>query len=259
MSYIAQGKESGGSGSDFQTTSHSEHFDQNELSDVIRNLNLSKESSEMLACRLKLKNVLHPGTKIAFFRRREKDLLPFFTKDNNLVLCDIRNLLKKTGLSEFYPSEWYLFIASSKRSLKCVLLNNGNKYCSIPIGHSTRMKEEYKAFSLVLEKINYQEHQWVICEDLKRINFLLGQQSGYSKYPYFSCLWDSRAKHEHWVRKDWSPKEYMAVGGQSATNKPLVARDRIILPPLHMKLGLMKQFVKALNYILILFREYVLD
>jgi len=81
-------------------------------------------------------------------------LLPFFTKENNLVYCsDIGNLLKKIGLSEYNPSEWRLFIDSSKRSLKCVLLNNGNKYGSIPIGHSNTMKEAYKAISLVLEKI----------------------------------------------------------------------------------------------------------
>jgi hypothetical protein len=35
------------------------------------------------------------------------------------------------------------------------------------------MEEEYKAISLVLEKINYQEHQWVICVDLKMLVFFL--------------------------------------------------------------------------------------
>jgi hypothetical protein len=139
--------------SDFQITSHSERFDQNELSDLIRDLNLSKESSELLASRLKERNVLHPGMKITFYRRREKDLLPVFTEDKNLVFCnDIGNLLKKIGLSEHNPSEWRLFIDRSKRNLKCVLLNNDNKYGSIPIDHSTRMKERYKAKSLVLEK-----------------------------------------------------------------------------------------------------------
>jgi hypothetical protein len=39
----------------------------------------------------------------------------------------------------------------------------------------------------------------------------------------------------------------MVVGGKNVINEPLVAWDRIILPPLHIKLGLMKQFVKALN------------
>jgi hypothetical protein len=67
MSAIAQVKESGGSDSDFQTTSHIECFDQNELSDLIRDLNLSKDSSELLATRLKEENVLQPGTKITFY------------------------------------------------------------------------------------------------------------------------------------------------------------------------------------------------
>jgi hypothetical protein len=80
MSAVAQGKESGCGDSDFQTTSHNEHFDQNELSDLIRDLNLSKDSSELLASRLKEKNVLQPGTKITFYRRREKDMLPFLPK-----------------------------------------------------------------------------------------------------------------------------------------------------------------------------------
>jgi hypothetical protein len=109
------------------------------------------------------------------------------------------------------------------------------------------LKEEYKAICLVLENINYQEHQWVICVDLKMVNFLLGKKSGYIKYPCFLCLWDSRAKHKHWARKDWLPREYKVVGGKNLINEPLVTRDRIILPPLHTKLGLMKQFVKTLN------------
>jgi hypothetical protein len=113
----------------------------------------------LFASILKEKNVLQSGTKITFYRRRQKDLLPFFTKENNLLFCnDIGNLLKKIGLSEHNPSGWHLFIDSSKRGLKCVLLNNGNKYGSIPIGHSITKKEKYKAISLVLEKINYQEH-----------------------------------------------------------------------------------------------------
>jgi hypothetical protein len=66
---------------------------------MIKDLNLSKESSELLASRLKEKNVLHPGMKITFYRRSEKDFLPFFTEDNNLVFCnDTGNLLKKIGL-----------------------------------------------------------------------------------------------------------------------------------------------------------------
>jgi hypothetical protein len=57
------------------------------------------------------------------------------------------------------------------------------------------------------------------------VNFLLDQQNGYTKYPCFLCLWDSRAKHEHWARKDLCLREYMVVGGQNVINKPLVARE----------------------------------
>ena len=54
------------------------------------------------------------------------------------------------------------------------------------------MKEDYNTISLVLEKVKYHEHHWVICVDLKMEIFLLGQQSGYTKFPCFLCLWDSR-------------------------------------------------------------------
>ena len=36
---------------------------------------------------------------------------------------------------------WSLFVDSSARSLKAVLLHNGNKYPSIPIAHSVHLKE----------------------------------------------------------------------------------------------------------------------
>ena len=38
----------------------------------------------------------------------------------------------------------------------------------------------------------------------------------------------------------------MRVGEAIVINEPLVAREKLIIPPLHIKLGLMKQFVKAL-------------
>ena len=39
----------------------------------------------------------------------------------------------------------------------------------------------------------------------------------------------------------------MTVGVANIINKPLVDREKIILPPLHIKLGLIKQFIKALD------------
>lgn len=79
------------------------------------------------------------------------------------------------------------------------------------------------------------------------VNFLVGQQSGYTKYPCFLCLWDSRARTQHWRKKNWPERTSLQVGTANVINEPLVPRDRIVFPPLHIKLGLMKQFVKALN------------
>ena len=150
------------------------------------------------------------------------------------------------GIVHCEANSWRLFIDSSKRSLKFVLLHNTNEYTSIPIGHSTTLKEKYEPVKQVLECIKYNQHNWKICVDLKMVNFLLGQQSGYTKHPCFLCMWDSRDKANHWVRKDWEPRITLRAGNKNI-NEPLVPRDRIILPPLHIKLGLIKQLVKALD------------
>lgn len=223
-------------------------FSQNELDDLVRDLDLSKQASELLASRLKEKNLLSAGTIITFYRERDKDLRMYFSEENNIVFCtDIKNLLITMGLKQYKPSEWRLFIDKSKRSLKCILLHNRNKYAGVPIAHSTKLKEEYCNISLLLNKINYNDHRWQICVDLKMVNILLGQQSGYTKFPCFICLWDSRAKQEHWVKKDWPLRKNMKPGKHNIVQNSLVARDKIILPPLHIKLGIMKQFVKSLD------------
>jgi hypothetical protein len=79
------------------------------------------------------------------------------------------------------------------------------------------------------------------------VNFLLGHQGGYTRYPCFLCLWDSRAKKEHWRRKVWPSRKNMSVGQANIIHEPLISRENIILPPLHIKLGLIKQFLKALD------------
>ena len=80
------------------------------------------------------------------------------------------------------PTEWRLFIGSSKLSLKAVLLQNGNRLPSVPIGHAVHMKETYINMKVLLNSINYNEHKWKICGDLKVIAILLGMQLGYTKY-----------------------------------------------------------------------------
>ena len=173
--------------------------------------------------------------------------MEYFKIEENLLFCDnIEGLITAMGTS-YTPSEWKLFIDSSKRSLKCVLLHNGNKLASIPIGHSIQMKETYENMKTILDRSKYTEHEWVIRGNLKVLSMLPGQHGGNTKYPCFLCLWDSRAKRDHWIKRKWPSREVFVLGEKNIKNVPLVNREKVLLPPLHIKLGLTKQFVKALD------------
>ncbi|KAI6647100.1 hypothetical protein LOD99_8937 [Oopsacas minuta] len=220
--------------------------DSNDLDDLIRDLNLPKSSSEILASRLKQKNLLLPEANISKYRTREQDLLKFFHLQPSFVYCgNIPGLIEKLGV-KYNPEEWRLFIDSSKRSLKGVLLHNGNKLACIPVTHSFQLKETYDSMKVFLDALNYTMHRWLICGDLKVISLLLGQQGGYTKYPCFLCLWDSRADARHYVQKVWSHRDHLVPGSHNVIQEPLVDSNDVLLPPLHIKLGLMKNFVKAL-------------
>jgi len=224
-------------------------FSQQELNDLVRDLSLSKASAELLASRLKEKNLLSGCARITLYRNRHQEYLHFFSDVQDLVYCtDIAQLLRHLGVTQYKPEDWRLFIDSSKRSLKCVLLHNGNQFASVPLAHSTKLKEKYEAVKYVLEIIRYDQHKWIICVDLKMVNFLLGQQSGFTKYPCFLCMWDSRDTAHHYTKKDWPVREELVpCRASNVINSPLVDRDRILFPPLHIKLGLIKQFTKALD------------
>ena len=69
----------------FPPSSLPQLFSQGELNDLTRHLNLSKESSELLASRLQEKNLLQPGTLVTFYRKRHNEFLTYFTRENDIV------------------------------------------------------------------------------------------------------------------------------------------------------------------------------
>jgi hypothetical protein len=109
------------------------------------------------------------------------------------------------------------------------------------------MKVTYENTELLLIKVQYDKYKWQICGDFKVIGILLGLKSGYTKYCCFLCEWDSRARTIHHETKIWPPRGNIVPGNKSVTYKPLVDRRNIILPPIHIKLGLKKNFVKAMD------------
>ncbi|GFO39812.1 hypothetical protein PoB_006631700 [Plakobranchus ocellatus] len=224
------------------------HFlSQEDLNEFCRDLYLSQRQSKILASRLKEWNLVQAGVKSWGFRQRGADAASFFSTKDLLCFCsDIEGLFGYLGMNHD-PAEWRFFIDSFKRSLKAVLLHNGNKYSSVPVGHSVHLTENYENMKILMNAIKYSEYQWEICGDLKVVGILLGMQKGFTKYCCFLCLWDSRATKEHYVKTDWPVREHFLSGEKSISHEPLVLPEKIILPPLHIKLGLMKNFVKALN------------
>lgn len=86
-----------------------------------------------------------------------------------------------------------------------------------------------------------------ICADLKVVALLQGMQLGFAKFCCFLCEWDSRARDKHYEIKMWPIRKSLEPGEKNVLHHPLVLRNNIILPPLHIKLGWMKNFVKAMN------------
>ena len=192
-------------------------------------------------------NLLAPGTKVTVIRRRSELFSNLFSEDGELFYCNDIFELIHTLVGKYDPNDWRFFIDSSKKSIKAVLLHIGNILPSVPIAYSTTMKETFQNLQFMLKKIRYSEHNWLICADLKVIAILTGLQLGYTKYCCFLCLWDSKARSEHYVRKQWPPRLVSHPGQHNIANISLVPQEKIILPPLHIKLGLFKQFVKAFN------------
>ena len=161
---------------------------QEDLNDLARDLYCQNSSQSSW---LKQWNLVQEDVRITSFRNRNKDLASFFDMENKLCYCtNIPGLFTSLGLPH-NPSDWCLFIDSSKRSLKGVLLHNGNKYPSIPIAHSVHLKESYDNMELLLEAIKYSEYQWNLCGDIKVIGLLMGMQAGFTKYCCFLYLWNS--------------------------------------------------------------------
>jgi hypothetical protein len=63
----------------------------------------------------------------------------------------------------------------------------------------------------------------------------------------FLCEWDSRAKTLYYLKRNWPQRKSLNVGEENVQHPELAEWHKILLPPLHIKLGLMKNFVKAMG------------
>ena len=76
---------------------------------------------------------------------------------------------------------------------------------------------------------------------------MLGLQKDYTKYYCFLCEWNSHAKGTHYKKRIWPKQKSLIPGIKNVASKPLLETRKVLLPPLHIKLGLIKNFVNALD------------
>ena len=60
-------------------------------------------------------------------------------------------------------------------------------------------------------------------------------------------MWDSRDRKKHWAQKEWPIHKTLKAGTPNIVHDPIVSREKVVFLSLHIKLGLIKQFMKALD------------
>lgn len=227
-----------------------EHIEisQQRLDLMSRQLKLSQARQIILSKHLKAVNILAPDVKVYGSRGRQRNFKPYFDRDatNTFAYCtDICGLMRAMNY-RYDPEEWRLFIDSSKRSLKAVLLYIDNTKNPVPIAISSNTKENYESMKKIIDSVKYCEHLWRICADLKVVALLCGLQTGYTKNMCFLCLWDSRSVSNQYQNRDWQPRQTPILRQHNLINQPLVPMEKVLLPPLHIKLGIVKSFIKTI-------------
>ena len=106
------------------------------------------------------------------------------------------------------------------------------------------MKETYNSIDPLLSAVNYQNHNWLIYGGLLVAGLVFGLPDRYKKYPCFLCLWDSRLYDQHYIRQKWLLREGLRPSSQNVQSHPLVEPNKIVFPILHIKFGVMNDFVK---------------
>jgi len=149
---------------------------QNEMDYIVAKMGLSQRNAELLTSFLKRRKLTERTVSAVSYRSRQTEFQKFYAVNgtNTFTYCiDIEGVVNKLGMA-YAADDWRLFIDGSVSSLKAVLLHNTNNKPSIPLAYGTNMKESYETLQNILAKVNYEEHKWKICCDLKVVNIMQG-------------------------------------------------------------------------------------
>jgi len=107
---------------------------------------------------------------------------------------------------------------------------------SVPLAHSAHMEDDIRS-----------EHQNPLECNFKMVAFLVGLQGGFIKFQCCLCLLESRNTALHCKKSSWPPRTSYENRSYNMKQQPLVDAAKILMPPLNIKLGLIKQFVKQVD------------
>lgn len=219
---------------------------QAKLNNWCRRLELSQRKSQMLTSMLKENSLLALDVTISSQKNRQAEFIPFFQTENDLSFCiDIFGLMEVLNI-DYVVTDWRLFIDASKSGLKAVLLHNDHAYMPIPIAYSRVLKETHYSMKLIFEKVKYNEHNWDVSGDLKVVALIMGFQLGRTRNGCFICTWISTAKIEHYDAT-WEKRTSYEIGFMNVRQNSLTTSEKILLPTLHIKLGLVSSFIRKLK------------
>lgn len=219
---------------------------QSYLNTMCRQLELSQRKSQLLASMLRANNLLADNVTISSQKHRQEAFIQYFITEADLsYCCNITGLFDALKI-QYERDDWRLFIDASKSALKAVLLHNENMYKPVPVAYSRNLKETYESMKLIFDKIDYNGHQWDVSGDLKVTALIMGLQLGRTRNMCFICTWISTAKIQHY-RATWELRQTHQIGAMNVVRNRLIEPLKMLLPPLHIKLGLVTNYIKALN------------
>ena len=94
---------------------------------------------------------------------------------------------------------------------------------------------------------NYMKYQWQVCGDLEVFAIFLGLQQSYMKFCCLLSEWNSQVKTFHYKKRDWPCWPSLELGTKNAQHILLIESSNILLPSVHIRLGLMKNFFKVMD------------
>lgn len=95
-------------------------------------------------------------------------------------------------------------------------------------GTCCKFERNIREHAYLLQSTKYENHNWNICANLKVVAILT--EEWLHQILLFLCDWESRAKNQQNVVKEWSLRENVVPDLKNVVNELLVEQQKMYLP-----------------------------